>query len=99
MKITEANFQMIVRYGGIALAISCIASIYFVMRHIEVYRDATRAAVQQQQAVMRQQAMQGVLQEFLVRAKTDPKVLEIFERNQVIAVSSNEPTRTQGVKP
>jgi hypothetical protein len=99
MKITEANFQVIVRYGGIALAISCIASIYLVMRHIEVYRDAARATAQYQQAVIRQQALQGVLQDFLVRAKTDPKVLEILERNQVIAVSSNELGKAQGVKP
>ena len=100
MKITESNFQMIIRYGGIALAVSCVASIYLVMRHIEVYRDASRAEAQYQQTAMRQQVLQGVLQDFLVQAKTDPKVLEILQRNQVIAAAaSNEPNKEAGVKP
>jgi hypothetical protein len=100
MKLTETNFQLVVRYGGIALAVSCVAAIYLVMRYVEVYRDATRSVAQAQQLVLRQQALQGVLQDFAERAKTDLKVLEILQRNQLVAVTaSNQPSKTEGVKP
>jgi hypothetical protein len=104
MKITEANFQAIVRYGEIALAISCVAGIYLVIRNIELYRDASRAAAQYQQMMLRQQALQQapqrVLQEFAERAKTNPKVMEIFQRNQLITTpASKELGQAQEVKP
>lgn len=91
---------MIVRYGGIALLVSGIASVYLVMRHVELYRDAARADQQYQRMAVQQQALQGVLQDFVGRANGDPGLAEILQRGQIIvAAPAGEPAATEGGKP
>lgn len=100
MKLTENNFQMIVRYGGIALLVSGIASVYLVMRHVELYRDAARADQQYQIMALRQQALQGVLQDFVARANSDPGLAEILQRGQIIvAAPAAVPGGPEGIRP
>ena len=80
--MTERNFQTAVQYGSIVLGISVVFNIYVVMRYVEVYRDAVRADAQYQQMVMREQALQGLLQDFAVRANNDPQLAQIFRKAQ-----------------
>ena len=88
---------MAVKVGAVLLAVSTVANVYLLLRHREVYRDQSRVevAVQQQSGVMllQQQALEGVLREFAIRAQTDPDIAAIFRRYQ----STN--TVTTGVKP
>lgn len=81
--MTEKIFQAAVRYGGIALALGAVLNIWVVLRHVEVYRDASRAETQFQQLALRQQILQGVLQDFSARANSDPHIAEIFKKVQV----------------
>ena len=94
MTISEKDFQAIVQFGGIALAICIIANLYFVMRYREVYRDRMRAeqefqqTMQQVQKTMPQlQVLENVIRGFVPRAATDPKVAEILQRYQVIVAA------------
>jgi hypothetical protein len=80
--VTEKNFQAAVQYGSIVLGISVIFNIYVVMHYVEVYRDATRADAQVQQMALREQAIQGLLQDFAARANTDPQIAQIFKQAQ-----------------
>ena len=80
--MTEKTFQLLVRYGSIALGICLILNIWVVMRNVEVYRDATRAETQTEQMALRGQILQGVVQEFAARANSDPHIAEIFRRAQ-----------------
>jgi len=80
--MTERNFQTAVQYGSIVLGISVVFNIYVVMRYVEVYRDAVRADAQYQQVVVREQALQGLLQDFAVRANNDPQLAQIFRKAQ-----------------
>ena len=80
--MTERNFQTAVQYGSIVLGISVVFNIYVVMRYVEVYRDAVRADAQYQQMIMRQQALQGLLQDFAVHANNDPQLAQIFRKAQ-----------------
>ncbi|HVM59456.1 MAG TPA: hypothetical protein VMV72_01190 [Verrucomicrobiae bacterium] len=92
--MTEKNFQVAVQYGSIVLTISVIFNIYMVMRYVEVYRDATRADVQLQQMVLREQAIQGLVQDFAVRANTDPQIAQIFRQAQAQAQAANAANAT-----
>jgi hypothetical protein len=85
--MTEKTFQDVVRYGGIALAISAVLNIWVVMRHVEIYRVAARADAQAQQLALREQAEQGVAQEFAARANNDPQIAAIFRRMQATTTS------------
>ena len=78
--MSEKTFQALVRYGSIAIAICLILNVWVVMRHVEVYRDAGKAEAQLQQMMVRQQALQNVLQEFNTRASTDPEIAGIFKK-------------------
>lgn len=80
--MNERTFQAAVRYGGIALAICIILNIWVVMRHVEIYRDASRADIQFQQLATQQQVVQGLLQEFAARASTDAEIAGIFKKAQ-----------------
>ena len=80
--MTERSFQTVVQYGSIVLGISLVFNIYVVMRHVEVYRDAVRADTQYQQMVIREQALQGLLQDFAVRANNDPQIAQLFRQAQ-----------------
>jgi hypothetical protein len=81
-QVTEKNFQTAVQYGSIVLGISVIFNIYVVMHYVEVYRDAARADAQVQQLAVREQAIQSLLQDFAVRANTDPQLAQIFRQAQ-----------------
>ena len=81
--MTERNFQTAIQYGSIVLGISVVFNIYVVMRYVEVYRDAVRADGHYQQVVIRQQALQGLLQDFAVRANNDPQLAQIFRKAQI----------------
>jgi len=89
--MTEKTFQAVVRYGGIALTICAILNIWVVMRHVEIYRVAMRADTQAQQLALREQAEQGVAQEFAARANNDPQIAAIFKRVQAAAAASASP--------
>lgn len=82
--MTDSRFQMVVKYGGVALLISGVLNIWVVMRNVEVYRDAARVDAQFQQLASQHQAMQGVVQEFAQRAATDAGVAEVLARAQSI---------------
>jgi len=82
--MTERNFQTAVQYGSIVLGISVVFNIYVVMRYVEVYREAVRADAQLQQMVLREQAIQGVLQDFAARANNDPQIAQIFRQPQTV---------------
>jgi len=101
MQLNESNFQMAVKFGAVALAISVLANIYLVMRYREVYRDLVRGEQQFQQLLLQQQSIEGVLREFLPRAATDVKVAEIFQRHQILGrpPSSSLQSQEQGAKP
>ena len=89
--MTEKTFQLTVRYGSIALGICLIFNIWVVMRHIEVYRDATRAEAQAEQMALRGQILQAVVQDFAARANSDPHIAEIFKRAQQTGALSAAP--------
>lgn len=91
MTITEKNFQTIVQFGGIALAVCLIGNLYFVLKYREAYRDKVQAELQLQQmvqqaqgAVPQLQVFENVVRGFIPRATSDPKVAEILQRYQVI---------------
>ena len=98
--MNEKTFQAVVRFGSVVLAICLILNIWVVMRHVEVYRDATRADAQFQQLAARQQLYQGLVQEFLARASSDAQIAEIFKQAQAMGspptsappTPSNQPT-------
>jgi hypothetical protein len=87
MKLTESNFQMAVKVGGLVLVLSTVGNVYLLLRHREVYRDAARVEREfQQQGVvlaLKQQALEGVLREFATHAATDPNVAAILQRYTV----------------
>ena len=86
MKLTEANFQMVVKIGGLILAMSAVANLYLLLRYREVYRDASRAelAVLQQGAALsfQIQTLEAIVREFAIRAPTDPWIASIFKHYQ-----------------
>jgi hypothetical protein len=94
MQLSEQRFRAISRYGGIALAVSVMLNVYFVMRHFEVYRDAVRADRQVQMLVQQQPVIQATLQEFVNRAGTDAQVREILDRHQLLP-GKNPPQRSR----
>jgi biopolymer transport protein ExbB/TolQ len=89
--MTEKTFQLMVRYGSIALGISLIFNIWVVMRNVEVYRDATRVEMQAKQMARREQILQEVVQDFAARANSDPQLAEIFRRAQRTSAPSAAP--------
>ena len=101
MQLNESNFQMAVKFGAVALAVSVLANIYLVMRYREVYRDLVHGELQFQQLLLQQQSIEGVLREFLPRAATDPKVAEILQRHQILARPAPPASHSQeqGAKP
>jgi hypothetical protein len=89
--VNDKNFQVVVKYGPIALGLCLLLNIWGVMRYREVYRDAVKAEVQLQQAEAGQQATQGVLQDFAARANSDPHIAEIFKQAQAQRMQSGMP--------
>jgi hypothetical protein len=88
VKLTEQKFQAAVQIGGFALAICAVANVYFVMRYVEIYREASRRDQQTQQLMLTQQAKEGVLREFASHAQTDPQIAEILIRYGVIQTNA-----------
>jgi hypothetical protein len=86
--MNEKTFQALVRYGSILIAVGLILNVWVVMRHVEVYRDASKAEMKFQKLMVQQQALQGVLQEFAARASTDPEIAGIFKRAQAMSGST-----------
>ncbi|MGD1018738.1 MAG: hypothetical protein ABSA12_05405 [Verrucomicrobiia bacterium] len=95
----EKTFQTAVQYGSIVLGISVIFNIYVVMHYVEVYRDAMRADMQVQQLELRGQAIQGLLQDFAVRANTDPQITQIFRQAQAQTQAANASAAAAARKP
>jgi hypothetical protein len=87
--MNEKTFQAIIRYGAIALAIGIIVNIWAVMRNVEIFRDASRSAVQLQQLMLQQQIFQVILQEFAARASSDTEIAAIFKRAQAMGSTTN----------
>jgi uncharacterized membrane protein YeiB len=82
--MNEKTFQALIRYGSIVLAACLILNVWAIMRHVEVYRDASKAEVRVQQLVAQQQVLQTVLQEFAARASTDADIAAIFKKAQAL---------------
>jgi hypothetical protein len=86
MKLTEANFQVAVKIGGLILALSAVGNLYLLLRYREVYRDASRAelVVLQQGATLglQMQTLEAIIREFASRAQTDPGIADIFKHYQ-----------------
>ncbi len=87
MKVTDKNFQMAVKLGALLLMLSALGNVYLLLRHREVYRDASRREVEAQKQAgllaLQQQAFDGVLREFAARAPTETGIAEIFQRRNV----------------
>ena len=82
--MNEKTFQALVRYGSIVIAVCLILNVWVVMRHVEVYRDMSKAELRLQQMMTQQQVLQNVLQEFASRASTDADIAGIFKRAQTL---------------
>jgi hypothetical protein len=82
--MNEKTFQALVRYGSILVGICLILNVWVVMRHVEVYREASKADVRVQQLMAQQQVFQTVLQEFAARASTDADIAGIFKKAQAL---------------
>jgi hypothetical protein len=84
MKLSESSFQTAVKVGGLVLLVSTVGNVYLLLRHREVYRDATRveAEFQRQSLIiaLKQQALEGVLREFATHANTDLNIAAILQR-------------------
>ena len=93
--MNEKTFQAVVKYGSVVLAIGLILNVWVVMRHVEVYRDAARTAVQFQQLATQQQIFQGLLQEFATRASADTQIAEIFKQAQAMGSATTGAAPTQ----
>jgi len=96
--MNEKTFQALIRYGSILVGVCLILNVWVVMRHVEVYREASKADVRVQQLVAQQQLLQSLLQDFATRASTDADIAGIFKKAQALngstgAVSaiSNQP--------
>ena len=83
--MNEKTFQALVRYGSIVIAACVILNVYLVMRHVEIYREAVKMDAGFQQLVLKQQALQNVLQEFAARASTDPEIAAVFKKAQAMS--------------
>jgi hypothetical protein len=55
------------------------------MHYVEVYRAAARADARVQRMAVREQAIQGLLQDFAARANTNPQIAQIFKQAQAAA--------------
>jgi hypothetical protein len=82
--VTEKTFQSAIQYGSIALAVSAVFNVYFVMHNWEVYRDASRSELLAERMVMQEQILQGVAQDFSARANSDPNIAAIFKKAQAL---------------
>ena len=90
MNVTEKNFEAVVKFGGMALAVSVVLNLYLVMRNREVYRDQVRTELGYQQAVVKAQALEGVIREFAARAATDANIAEILRREPAIGGGASQ---------
>ena len=84
MKLTNENFQLAVKVGGLVSFLSTFANVYLLLRHYEVFRDASRTEMTVQregaQITMRQQLLDGLIREFGARAQSDPGIAAVFDR-------------------
>jgi hypothetical protein len=97
--MNEKTFQAVIKYGSVVLAVCLILNIWVVMRHVEVYRDATRVDGQFQQLLTQQQVFQSLLQEFAAKASTDPQIAEIFKQAQSMAGGATGAPPAQSTQP
>ena len=97
--MNENTFQAVVKYGSVVLAVCLILNVWVVMRHVEVYRDATRMDAQFQQLLAQQQVFQGLLQEFATRASSDPQIAEIFKQAQAMGGTTTDTAPAQSNQP
>jgi len=93
--MTEKTFQTSVQYGSVALGLSIVLNIWVVMRHVEVYREATRSEGLVQQMVLKGQILQGVVQDFSARVSSDPNIAEIFKKAQALASPNTAANKIQ----
>ncbi len=102
MKISDTLFGFLSRYGSILVLASTIIGVYLVMRNIELYRSAARlentVQTQGQVMAMRRQQVEGVLRSFASLANSDPVVLQILQKHQIIRVQPN-PAAPSAVPP
>lgn len=85
MKLIESNFGAIVRYGGIVLVISVVASVYLVMRHYELSRSVRETNQKLQEVSLNQQSLQSLFREFGARAGNDQNIAQILIRNGLMS--------------
>jgi hypothetical protein len=99
MKITESVFQKVVLVGAWLLVISTVGNVYLLLRHRELYRDASRAEVMVQQKLagltLQQLALDGVIRDFAAHRATDAGLAEIFQRLEDRRPTNAAPTGAQ----
>jgi hypothetical protein len=76
--MNEKRFPRFIKYGGLVLILSLIGNVYFVLRNIEVHRDAARWDRQAQMMTVKTQVMESVLREFTARAGSDRNIARIL---------------------
>ena len=94
--MNEKRFQQWVRYGGAALALSLVGNLYFVLRNIELHRDAAQSDRQAQMMTVKTQIMETVLQEFSTRAGRDANIARILAQRPTAVTSQPSPVKNGG---
>jgi len=80
--MNEQRFQQVTKYGGVVLLLSLVGNLYFVLRNIEVHRDAAQWDRQAQVMTVKTQIMETVLREFNARAGSDKNIAKIMAQRQ-----------------
>lgn len=85
--MNEQRFQQVVKFGGVAVLLSVVGNLYFVMRNWEVHRDAAKWERQAQVMTVKTQIMETVLREFSARAGSDRNIAQILSKHQTPATN------------
>ena len=100
MKISDTAFGFLSRYGSILVLASTIVGVYLVMRNIELYRAVSRSETTVRSMMVRRQQMEGVLRDFVGLASSDPVVLQVLQKHQIISVQQQPaPAQPQPPQP
>lgn len=93
--MTQERFDQLVKIGGLALAVSAVGNLYFVLRYREACRNAAKVGTEFAQRVTvlnaQQQALEGVVRDFAVRAGNDSRVVDVFRRSGLAAGPEGKP--------
>ena len=89
--MTDKTFQMITRVGAILVAITVLGNAWLVLRHWELNKRSAANTQRAQELSVRQQRMQGLLQEVLARTQNNPQVVQILQRYNLVSGAPSAP--------